>query len=525
MRKLPVGIQSFEDIRTNEYVYVDKTAYIYEMVSTGKTYFLSRPRRFGKSLMVSALQAYFMGRKELFRGLAIETYENEREGAWASYPVFKLDFAGGMFMEAGGLADAIDNSMRNCAREYGICIQDIEAGTLASRFGNLLQALFRKTGRKVAVLIDEYDKPLLDNMSAAPELETKNRELLRGYFGELKKQDDFIKFIFITGVTKFNKVTLFSDLNNLEDISLDDKYSGICGITDKELVENFSSEIQSMSEHMHLTADECLNVLKNEYDGYRFSTDGVGIYNPFSLLNALKKKETGRYWFESGTPGYLIREMQKTDYTLEDFSTGIQEDAETMKNYREGDSDLIPLFYQSGYLTIEKYDPAGELYTLGFPNEEVAYGFEKSLVPYVLKGESSKRFVLISQMAADLEEGNADLFMQRLRALMASIPYPEGNVPYSEREWRNQVYLVFKLLGQRTSAEVHTSMGRVDCVVENASYVYIFEFKQDKPVEDAIFQIEDRNYSLAYEAQGRKVIKIGSTFLMDRRTFMEWEIS
>lgn len=265
-------------------------------------------------------------------------------------------------------------------------------------------------------------------------------------------------------------------------------------------------------------------MLKIKYDGYRFSSEGIGIYNPFSLLSALKKQEFGRYWFESGTPTHLINRMQETDYTLEDFSAGIQEDAETMKNYREGDLDLIPLFYQAGYLTIKRYDPVGELYMLIFPNEEVAYGFEKALVPYVLKGESSRRFVLINQMLADLTHGDADTFMKRLRALMASIPYLEGIVPYSEREWRNQVFLIFKLLGQRTHAEVHTSNGRVDCVVDNDKYVYVFEFKQDKPVEDAIFQIEDKNDSLAYEADGRKVFKIGSTFLMDKRTFMEWKI-
>lgn len=520
MRKLPIGIQSFEDIRTSDYVYVDKTAYIDQMVSTGKAYFLSRPRRFGKSLLVSALHAFFTGRRELFRGLALE-----KTKTWENCPVFKLDFAGGVFTEPGGLEDVLDNSMNNCARAYGIDFERIQAGTLASRFDNLLHALFRKTSHRVVVLIDEYDKPLLDNMSVNVQLEEKNRELLRGYFGELKKQDDYIRFIFITGVTKFHKVSLFSDLNNLEDISLDDQYSGICGITAEELSGNFAPEIERVAEHLHCPASVCLERLREKYDGYHFSAGGVDIYNPFSLLNALKKQEFGRYWFESGTPTYLIRQMQQTDYTLEDFSQGVQEDAQTMKNYREGDPDLIPLFYQSGYLTIEDYDPAGELYLLRFPNEEVAYGFEKALVPFVLRGESSRVFVLINQMIADLDHGDADTFMRRLRALMASIPYPEGIVPYSEREWRGQVFLIFRLLGQRTMAEVHTSVGRVDCVVENSRYVYVFEFKQDKPVEDAIFQIEEKNYALPYEANGREVIRIGSTFLLDKRTFMEWSIS
>ena len=302
------------------------------------------------------------------------------------------------------------------------------------------------------------------------------------------------------------------------------QYAGICGITEGELEENFADEIEELAGVSGFSKDVCIRNLQKRYDGYHFSEGEISVYNPFSLLNCFYKHDFGMYWFETGTPTYLIRKMQDSDYTLQDFSEGVGEDEMAMSNFKADDLDLIPLFYQSGYLTIQGYDRDGHLYSLGFPNEEVEFGFEKSLVPYILKGDASKRYVLINQMVNVIRTGDAETFLRQVQSLFASIPYPEGQTPYLEREWQNQLYLLMKLLGQRVSAEIHSSTGRADCILETEKYIYIFEFKQDKTAIEALQQIEDNRYALPYENSGKKIIKIGANFSTKIRTIDEWEI-
>lgn len=524
MAKLSIRIQSFEDLRKNNYQYIDKTKYIWNLVNTGKVYFLSRPRRFGKSLLLSTIESYFKGKKELFEGLAIESLENKSADPWEKYPVIKIDLAGGIYTEEGGLEDALQNSMRQCAINYGVNYSEIEAGTVSSELENLIQALRRKMDKNVVVLIDEYDKPLLDNMVNNALLEEKNRDILKGYYGQLKKQDEFIKFIFITGVTKFSKVSIFSDLNQLKDISLKPEYSGICGISEEEMKSSYFPEINSMAESMSISTDDCIEKLRSFYDGYHFSESGEGVYNPFSLLNAFSDQKLNMYWFSTGTPSFLIRAMKENEYSLQDLSEGVEEDADIMIGTLYDEYDFLQLLYQAGYLSITGYDSEGHFYKLGFPNREVEYGFEKSLVPYVLYGLPNKRIMLIDKIVSKLKQGEYEAFLNDITALFASIPYPEGQEPYLEREWRNQLYLIFKLIGQRVSTEVHSSKGRCDSVVETDKYIYIFEFKLDKTADEALKQIDDMGYAKPYALSEKKVIKLGINFSTKERNIESWKI-
>ena len=377
-KKLPIGIQGFEKLRTDNFLYIDKTRYIYELAHNNVPYFLSRPRRFGKSLLLSALKAYWEGKSELFKGLAIEKLEEKNENAWKRYPVFYFDFNGESYNETGALERKISFLLGNWEKEYSIPNTD---NSLAERFQLLLKKAYSETGLRCVVLVDEYDKPLLDVIEN-DSLQGHNKDVFKGFFSTLKSYDDYIQFIFITGVSKFHKVSIFSDLNQLKDISLDEKFSSLCGITEHELISYFSDDIKGLSQKHNLSDEECMRKLKSLYDGYHFYPTAEGVYNPFSLLNTFFDKEFSPYWFESGTPSFLVNKIKENGFDLRKFTNGtIYASESVLKDYTGDSLDLVPLLYQTGYLTIVKYDATRRKYTLGFPNEEVKYGFLENLMP------------------------------------------------------------------------------------------------------------------------------------------------
>lgn len=525
MSKLPIGIQSFEDIRKNNYLYVDKTKYIWDLIETGKVYFLSRPRRFGKSLFLSTLEAYFRGGKELFRGLDIEKLEGTREKPWVSYPVLHFSLSGGAYDTEQGLIDQLNNVLINAMKEYSIDSSAINGETLPVRFFNILCALHDATGRQVVVLLDEYDKPLLTNIVSCPDMEEKNRTIFKSFFSVLKDADAHLKFVFVTGITKFSKVSIFSDLNQLKDISLLPKYGAICGITEQEVRDNFQEDIDALAKSQGLSQKAALEELARMYDGYHFSRSEVGVYNPFSLLNALSDEYLGRYWFETGTPTFLYKKLVESKRSVQEFSDGVTATESRLGNYLFDDYDLVPLYYQAGYLTITGYDSKFKTYTLSYPNDEVKYGYLESLIPIANASyQAPDATFSADKMIGYLRDNNPEPFMQMLQALLASVPYYEGKAPVNEQQWRNILYAIFVVLGQYVRSEVHSSRGRSDCILENDRYVYIFEFKQDKTAEEAIEQIDANGYAVPYAASQKKVVKIGANFSTKMQTLDKWII-
>ena len=517
-RKLPIGVQSFEKLRNENLLYVDKTEYVYRLVQNCMPYFLSRPRRFGKSLFLSTLRAYFEGKKELFAGLAIEELTKDDEDAWQAYPVFYIDFNRKNFKADSALEQVLEEHLKEWEGIYGSEQKDTPQD---ERFRNLIKKAVEQTGKNVVILVDEYDKPLLEG--ADSEMIEHNKNVFKGFFSTLKSFDQYIKFVFITGVTKFSKVSIFSDLNQLNDISLDDEYSSICGITGEELVVNFGPEIEALSAKMGVEHDECLSELKRMYDGYHFSSDSVGVYNPFSLLNAFSKKKLGMYWFATGTPTFLIDKLKESDFDAKLFaSDDFYENEASLTDYRIENKNPVPLFYQTGYLTIKDYDSEFGSYALGYPNDEVKYGFLNSLAPYYLSAEDEASPFDVRSFAKDIRAGNTDALRERFTALFARLPYPTDE-SIVEQNFQNVIYIVFMLLGQFVMTEIHSSKGRADCIVETDDYVYIFEFKRDKSATEALRQIEDSGYAKPYAADKRKLIKIGANFNSRERTIDGWE--
>ena len=524
-RYLPIGKQNFRDIRENHYVYVDKTRYVWELTRTTMPYFLSRPRRFGKSLFISTLYSFFSGEKELFKGLYIEDRESAKgDKAWTKYPIVYFSLSGGQYNSPIGLSDVLSYVIKNCIDKYGLDESAVMGQTLPVSFTNLIKRLYEKTGQQVVVLVDEYDKPLLSTMITNPDQEEKNRLLYKEFFSVLKDMDGYLRFVFFTGVTKFSKVSIFSDLNQLNDISMDDDYSGICGITEEEMERYFDPEVHALAAANQLTYDQCVERLGQMYDGYHFSRNGEGVYNPFSLLNAFAKRDFGSYWFESGTPDILIKKLQNSDMQLPELVDGVEATETEIMNYRAEDDNPVPLFYQSGYLTIGSYDNEFRSYVLRFPNNEVKYGFLNSLLPGVLHRSGSESPRSLNRMITDLRKGDSESFLTRLISLFASIPYPEGKAPQYEGEWSRQLYLILSLMGAYTSCEVHMATGRADCVVQTADYIYVFEFKLDAPIEEAMKQIDDRGYTIPYTADQRKLYKIGVVFSTEKRNIADYQI-
>ena len=516
LRRLPIGVQSFVSLRSGNFVYVDKTRYIWELVCGSKQYFLSRPRRFGKSLFLSTLKAYWEGKKELFAGLEIVKLEANNEDAWQPYPVFYFDFNGQNYLTTP-LEDVLDSMLRHWEDEYN-CERH---GSLSDRFQFLLRLAREKSGRNCVVLVDEYDKPLLEVLEK-DHLEEHNKAVFKGFFSALKSYDEYLQFVFITGITKFSKVSIFSDLNQLRDISLVEKYASICGITEEELTSCFAPEITEMAKSNELSKSKCLAELKKYYDGYHFSPKGEGVYNPFSLLNALADTNFNAYWFATGTPTFLVRKLKDMHFDPRQFTDGtLFAPASLLTDYRADDPSPLPLLYQSGYLTITGYDRKARLYILGFPNEEVKYGFMENLLPEYAPRAVPGYGTDIYNLHRLVKQGNLDGIHDILTALFAGIPYTTNDAPF-EHYFQSVLYIVFTLLGQFVKCEVHSSRGRADCIMETDEFVYIFEFKVDKPAAEALAQIEDKGYALPYQADKRQIFMIGVGFDSEARTLKEW---
>ena len=521
VHKLPIGIQSFEDLRRNQYLYVDKTQYIWELVNTGKSYFLSRPRRFGKSLLITTIEAYFQGQKELFDGLYIDRMESKKEQPWVKHAVIHFSLSGGEYLEKDGLWQRLSRTIATFETKYNIHTDGMD---LVNRFGEVIEQLYQQTGQQVVVLVDEYDKPLLSAMEANPVQEEKNRQLYKDFFSVLKDEDRYLKFVFFTGVTKFSKVSIFSDLNQLQDISMREDMSGICGITADELERSFETEIARLAGKQKENRTECLEHIRKMYDGYHFAADGEDIYNPFSLLNAFQSLQYGKYWFETGTPTFLIRKLRESTIAPEELIHGVSATEDELRTYRAEDRNPIPLLYQSGYLTLQSYDREFGIYTLTFPNEEVEYGFLNALVPTLLGERDHEHPFSMRELIMELRKGDAAGFLDDVKALFATIPYLDGRAAEYESYWRNQIFLILQLMGMYTRCEVHTATGRCDCVVETTEYIYILEFKLDHSAEDALRQIEEKQYAAPCISDPRKIYRIGVQFSSKKRNIEDFQI-
>ena len=510
--KYPIGIQTFSEIINKGYLYFDKTALVHKLANDSKYYFLSRPRRFGKSLLVTTLEAYFQGRKELFEGLAISKLETE----WKQYPVLHIDLNAADYRSEEALISIIDRHIRQFETIYGENPKDM---ALSDRFIGVIQRAYEQTGRQVVILVDEYDKPLLQTIGNT-ELQDNYRKILKGFYGVAKTMDACIRLAFFTGVTKFSKVSVFSDLNNLEDISLSEQYAEICGITEQEIRDNIDAQVGELAAANGLTKEECYGRLKEQYDGYHFHPNSAGMYNPFSLLSALKRKEFGDQWFQSGTPTFLVEVLKRNNYDLEQL-TRENVTADLLGSLDAIDTTPIPLLYQSGYLTIKSYNARFRTYQLGFPNEEVERGFNLFLFPYYVPLRKEKTGLFVMNFVQEIEAGEPLKFMARLESLFATQDYQIAGD--AELYFHNAVSLIFQMLGFYTETERHTSDGRMDMVVQTADYIYLFEFKLDKSVEEALEQIEEREYALSFAHDPRKLFKIGVNFSSETRRIQNWK--
>ena len=531
LRKLPIGVQSFKVLRNDRYLYVDKTEYLFRLVQSGRVYFLSRPRRFGKSLFLSTLAAYFLGQKELFKGLYLEQAEkvqasHEGRAAWEEYPVLYLDFNTKNYSDEQALTAILNAHLRDWEEAF-MLEQREEAPD--GRLKDLIQRIHRKTGKQVVILVDEYDKPLLQTMGVNEELNERYRNALKAFYSVIKTCDEYIRFAFLTGVTKFSKISIFSDLNNLRDISMEKQYAGICGITQEELEANFQPEIQALASEQDLTYQQTVTTLKQWYDGYCFSPAGDNMYNPFSVLNAFVKERFGSYWFSTGTPTFLVNYLKEAYYFIPDLDGNVELNESGLETYRAVTENALPILFQSGYLTIIGYIKEARLYKLGFPNDEVRYGFLENLLPAYSSlplGDTGKS---VWQFVQDIREGKVDSFMERMRSIIAGIPYDnftEENMKLREQNYQTAVYLVFALMGQFVQTEVHCSTGRADCVVTTADSIYLFEFKLtgNGSAEDALNQIKEKEYAAKYLTDGKKIVLVGSSFDEKTRTIKEWRV-
>ena len=511
MKKYPIGIQDFGSLRKDGYCYVDKTALIYSLVSMGKYYFLSRPRRFGKSLLISTLKAYFQGKKSLFEGLEIEKLENE----WKEYPVLHLDLNTKRYDHPSSLIDILEENVAGWEAQYGK--NPTEIG-LERRFAGIIRRAHEKTGTPAVILVDEYDKPLLQAISDQA-LQDNYRNTLKAFYGALKSEDGHIRFAMLTGVTKFGKVSVFSDLNNMEDISMDERYVSICGITEDELKRYFDEDIRSLARNNGQTYEEALAQLKTDYDGYHFTPYSPEQYNPFSLLNTFAKGRYGSYWFETGTPSYLVELLKLHKYDLYRMAHE-KTTSKILDSIDPTSTNPIPVIYQSGYLTIRGYIPEPRIYELGFPNREVEEGFMDYMLPYYTPVQATESGFAIWEFVQDVKGGDIDSFMRRLQSFLADCPYELARD--IELHYQNVLFIVFRLAGLYTKVEYRTSHGRIDLVLQTDGYVYVMEFKLDGSAEEAIAQIEAKQYALPFASDSRKVYRIGVNFSSTTRNIDRW---
>ena len=514
LKKCPLGIQTFSEVREGDYIYIDKTDMVYRMTQSFKYVFLSRPRRFGKSLLASTLHSYFSGKKELFKGLAIEKLETE----WAEHPVLHFDMSTAKHMDKEQLERFLGERLAFEERKYGI---DNPATDINDRFTNLIVAAYEKTGRQAVVLIDEYDAPLLDVVHE-DELLPQLRQVMRNFYSPLKACDPYLRFVFLTGITKFSQMSIFSELNNLTNISMDSEYAGICGITEEELTGQLSDYVDSIADNQGKTHDEVLQQLKQNYDGYHFSWPSPDIFNPFSLLTAFAKRKIGSYWFASGTPTYLIEMMRKfgvapsqigpTEAMASDF------DAPT-----ERMASLIPLLYQSGYLTIKDYSSEEDIYILDIPNKEIRIGLMETLLPnYVQSGVGETSLAGIAKMYRSLRHDDLNGMLRQLQQFLLTVPYCE-NTNY-EGHYQQMLYVIFSLLGRYVDVEVRTATGRVDMVMQAFGKLYLFELKLNRSAAAAMQQINLNDYPARFSQCGLPIVKVGINFDTATRTVSDWVI-
>ena len=517
-RKLyPIGIQTFERIRKEDKFYVDKTEYIYRMTHTDGTYFfLSRPRRFGKSLLVSTFQSYFEGKKELFEGLAIEKLEKE----WNEYPVLHFDLSKGKHMEKAQLEEYLGYLLEDYEQKYGI--ENHRNGN-NNRFNDLIEVVYRKTGKQVVVLIDEYDAPLLDVAHEKEKLDVL-RNTMRNFYSPLKGNESMLRFVFLTGITKFSQLSIFSELNNITNVSMDEPYAGICGITKEELLTQMSDDIDALAEHLELSREETIQELKDHYDGYHFTWPSPDVYNPYSLLNCFAKQKMDSFWFGSGTPTFLIEKMREF-HVLPSQLGKVRAKAASFDAATERMTSLTPLLYQSGYLTIKDYEKKIDVYTLDFPNKEIEVGLFDSLLPGYLGSEIDAGRVVVADISTYINNGEMDEALQLLADFLETIPYCDNT--HYEGHWQQTLYIMFALLtNYDILVEQHTAKGRIDITMETADTIYVMELKFNKSAEEALAQIEAKHYADAFKMSGKKVVKIGLNFsVKDEVNCLEWKIS
>ena len=512
LRKLPIGIQTFAEIRKENYLYVDKTAFVWRIANTGKPYFLSRPRRFGKSLLLSTFEAYFEGKKELFEGLAIAGMEKE----WRKYPVLHLDLNAKKYGNSDDLLAMLNQHLEKWETVYG---DEKRERSPEERFDYIIRRASEQCGCGVVVLVDEYDKPLLQALGDDALLDDY-RKTLKAFYGVLKSSDRYLRFVFLTGVTKFAQVSVFSDLNQLNDISMKPQYATICGITRQELENTFFPELNQLAKTNELTYEDTLNKMTALYDGYHFCEFAEGVFNPFSVLNVFDGYKFSNYWFRTGTPTFLVELLKKSEYDLRTLIDGIVASASSFTEYRVNANNPIPLIYQSGYLTIKDYDKRFGNYLLEFPNDEVRYGFMDFLVPYYTSVVDDERGFYLGKFVRELGSGNVDAFLTRLQAFFADFPYELNEK--TERHYQVVFYLVFKLMGQFTGAEVLSARGRADAVVKTPKYIYVFEFKLNGTAEQALQQIDEKGYLIPYQVDGRELVKVGVEFSAEKRNIDRW---
>ena len=516
-RKLyPIGIQTFERIRKEDKFYVDKTEYIYRMTHTDGTYFfLSRPRRFGKSLLVSTFQSYFEGKKELFEGLAIEKLEKE----WNEYPVLHFDLSKGKHMEKAQLEEYLGYLLEDYEQKYGI--ENHRNGN-NNRFNDLIEVVYRKTGKQVVVLIDEYDAPLLDVAHEKEKLDVL-RNTMRNFYSPLKGNESMLRFVFLTGITKFSQLSIFSELNNITNVSMDEPYAGICGITKEELLTQMSDDIDALAEHLELSREETIQELKDHYDGYHFTWPSPDVYNPYSLLNCFAKQKMDSFWFGSGTPTFLIEKMREF-HVLPSQLGKVRAKAASFDAATERMTSLTPLLYQSGYLTIKDYEKKIDVYTLDFPNKEIEVGLFDSLLPGYLGSEIDAGRVVVADISTYINNGEMDEALQLLADFLETIPYCDNT--HYEGHWQQTLYIMFALLtNYDILVEQHTAKGRIDITMETADTIYVIELKFNKSAEEALAQIEAKHYADAFKMSGKKMVKIGLNFsVKDEVNSLEWKI-
>lgn len=514
--KYPIGIQDFESLIEDGFIYIDKTGFIYQLATGGKCYFLSRPRRFGKSLTLSTLKAYFEGKKDLFKGLAI--YELEKE--WKKHPVFLFSFARFEKTQQNSLEDLLDFYLKIYEKEYGIEKQERDTN-FSNRFAQLVMKAYEVTGQKVVVLVDEYDSALVSTITD-PDMHEHMKNLLKPFFTVLKDLDSHVRFAFLTGITRFSRMTIFSGLNNINDISLDSKYSALCGVTPDELEKYFRKGIEKLAEDYGKNYGEMIQELKAYYDGYHFSKKSPDIYNPFSILNVLSKAEMSNYWFSTGIPSFIVKRMKENDIDLEKYMNPSASETILSEADNAYTSETAILF-QAGFLTIKGYEEADGVYKLGIPNREVREGMSTLFMQNFLSPDELNNISVLTELSRSVKDGNPEKFLTILQGFFAGVPFDMSKGD-KEVYFHNAFYIVTNLLGLRVKTERHISTGSIDIVISTPLFVYIIEIKLNKTAQEALDQIESKNYTLPWVADGRKVFKIGVNFSSESRTLSDWII-